>query len=359
MELNKAFDALNWDAQAHQKDGCDKNDYVLVSWTSKLSKLVRQGQPEEAICLFKRMLLLMSNQRTNYVTILSLIKAFDALNWDAPVMMVHVMVDVVLWSAMVAACVKNKDYQSLETGIHVFDGMLKKDLVSWRIVIRGYIENERCIEASNVFSKMRLLSFFAPDEFVVQDMIMALLQSGGSSARSVFDQIGCKDFIASNAMISAYTQCMLPLNAVDTFTQILDRFLLQIRKGQAGTALFDEVPFKDLICWSSMINGYVLNGYGVEALDTFSNIRQGNIEQALDFVKKMPMEPDKRIWGALLAGCRLTPGKIEIVELVVEQLATLDPQNCTHCYMILSDLYADEGRREDVEMMRRLVDENA
>ncbi|KAK8570422.1 hypothetical protein V6N13_003103 [Hibiscus sabdariffa] len=584
-----------------------ENDYVLVSWTSKLSKLVRQGQPVEAICLFKRMLLLMSNQRPNYVTILSLIKAFDSLNWDAPVMMVHGLVvktgfisepsvlttligsysvydmetcwslfnqipdkDVVLWSAMVAACVKNKDYlealelfrrmqifglkvnhvsiisilpacanlgalqlgreihgfiikrmfsrvisvqnslvdmyakcRSLETGILVFDGMLKKDLVSWRTVIRGYVENERCLEAINAFSKMQLLSFFAPDEFVVRDTIMAVLQSGESkigsafhcyilksgfldfvsvatallqmyakfgmvgSARSVFDHIGSKDVIAWNAMISAYSQSMLPLNAVDTFTQMLcmnmkpNEFSLisllhmcslmssqeasnelgdsihafiekagysrnvylssalidfYCRSGRVkqGRALFDEVPIKDLICWSSMINGYGLNGYGIEALETFSNMldfgikpneiiflsvlsacshcgleyegwnwfhcmkekynvtpklghyacmvdllsRQGNIEQALDFVKKMPTEPDKRIWGALLAGCRLTPVPIEIVEFVVEQLAILDPQNRTNYYMILSDLYADEGRVEDVERMRRLADEN-
>ncbi|XP_039004144.1 pentatricopeptide repeat-containing protein At3g26782, mitochondrial-like [Hibiscus syriacus] len=191
------------------------------------------------------------------------------------------------------------------------------------------------------------------------------------------------------------------------FSSALIDFYCRSGRVKQGRALFDEVPIKDLICWSLMINGYVLNGYGVEALETFSNMldcgikpneitflsvlsacshcgleyegwnwfhsmkekynvspklghyacmvdllsRQGNIEQALDFVKKMPMEPDKRIWGALLAGCRLTPGKIEIVEFVVEQLATLDPQNCTHYYMILSDLYADEGRGEDVESL--------
>lgn len=162
-----------------------------------------------------------------------------------------------------------------------------------------------------------------------------------------------------------------------------------------------------------MINGYGLNGYGIEALETFSNMldcgikpngvvflsvlsacshcgieydgwnwfyfmkekygitptlahyacmvdllsRQGNIEQALDFVKKMPMEPDKRIWGALLAGCRLGPCAIEIVEFVVEQLATLDPQNRNY-YMILLDLYAEEGRGEDATRLS-LVDENA
>ncbi|XWS35787.1 hypothetical protein CRYUN_Cryun20dG0025900 [Craigia yunnanensis] len=260
----------------------------------------------------------------------------------------------VLWSAMVAACVKNGDYveafelfrrmqffglkanhvsivsilpacanlgalRSLETAIRVFDGMLKKDLVSWRIVIR--------------------------DEFVLRDMIMAVLQSGESkigsayhsyivksgflafvsiatallqmyakfgmvgSARNVFDHFGNKDVIAWNAMISAYTQSRLPFNAVDTFTQMLcmnmkpnefslvsllqmcslmasqeashelgesiQAFIAKVgysknvylssalidfycRSGRVkeGKVLFNEVPTKDLICWSSLINGH-------------------------------------------------------------------------------------------------------
>ncbi|XVE77142.1 hypothetical protein DITRI_Ditri13aG0037900 [Diplodiscus trichospermus] len=585
-------------------DSYAEKDYVIISWTSKLSSLVRQGQPEEAICLFKSMLLLLSYQRPNYVTVLSLIKAFDALNSEVLIMMVHGLVvkmgfeaepsvltaliwsysvygivicwslfhqipnkDVVLWSAMVAACGKNGDYvealelfrrmqflglkanhvsivsilpacanlgtlrsgreihgfsikrmfyhitsvqnslvdmyakcRSLETALRVFDGMLKKDLVSWRTMIRGYIENECGIKAINIFSKMQRLPFLALDEFVVRDMIMAVLQSGESksgsafhccilksgflafvsiattllqmyakfgiigSARNVFDHIGNKDIIAWNAMISAYTQSRLPFNAVDTFTQMLymnmkpTEFslvsLLQMcslmashelgesihafiekvgfsrnvylssalidfycRSGRVkeGKALFDEVPTKDLICWSSLINGYGLNGYGIDALETFSKMldcgikpndiiflsvlsacshcglehegwnwfysmkekygitpklghyacmvdllsRQGNIEKALDFVKKMPMEPDKRICGALLAGCRLTPGPIEIVEFVVEKLVTLDPQNSAYYYMILADLYVEDGRGEDAERLRRLVDQNA
>ncbi|XP_039051570.1 pentatricopeptide repeat-containing protein DOT4, chloroplastic-like [Hibiscus syriacus] len=184
--------------------------------------------------------------------------------------------------------------RSLETGIHVFDGMLKKDLVSWRIVIRGYIENERCIEASNVFSKMRLLSFFAPDEFVVQDMIMALLQSGGSKIGSAFHcyilkmaswilfplQLHfCRYVIYEHEtrllQFNSLLQMCSLMSSQEASNELGDSihaFIGKIRKGQAGTALFDEVPFKDLICWSSMINGYVLNGYGVEALDTFSNM---------------------------------------------------------------------------------------
>lgn len=157
-----------------------------------------------------------------------------------------------------------------------------------------------------------------------------------------------------------------------------------------------------------MINGYGLNGCGDEALETFSEIlawgvkpnevvfisvlsacshcglehegwnyfssteqkcgiipkrpahhacmvdlltRRGNVEGALQFVNKMPVEPDKRNWGALLAGCRSTHGSIEIAELVAERFVGLDQQNTSY-YMILSNLYADQVRWGDVERLR-------
>ncbi|GMP94360.1 hypothetical protein CsSME_00043840 [Camellia sinensis var. sinensis] len=83
--------------------------------------------------------------------------------------------------------------------------------------------------------------------------------------------------------------------------------------------------------------------------------RQGHVKEALEFGKSMPIEPDKRIWGALLAGCRSICGSIEIAEFVVEQLIRLDQEN-TSCYLVLSNLYAEQFRWEDVERMRKLVD---
>lgn len=56
--------------------------------------------------------------------------------------------------------------------------------------------------------------------------------------------------------------------------------------------------------------------------------RQGNVEEALCFVNKMLMEPDRRIWGAFLAGCRSRPDvSTEMVESVLKWLSALDPEN--------------------------------
>ncbi|KAK2650297.1 hypothetical protein Ddye_017786 [Dipteronia dyeriana] len=576
-----------------------ENDDV-ISWTRRISNLVKQNNPEGAIGLFKMMLL--SDQKPNYVTVLSVSRAFGALNFEKLIKMVHGLVtkmgfesevavltsvlgfywnhdlrvarklfeeisskDVVLWSAMVAACVKNEQYMeaveyfremqlngvkpnhvsvvsilpacsyvsgglSLGKGIHgfslkrvfisftnvqnslvdmyakcgnleasigVFNGIWKKDLISWRTVIHGCVVNEGARKALNIFSMMQSCCF-EPDETILRDTIMALLQAketkDGQSfhcyimkkgfldfafigtallhmyakfgdlgtARDLFDQLNHKDLIAWSAMISLYSQGGEPYNALNTFKQMQSKNekpneftfggLLQacssmeaqefgesihahlIKAGylsntnltsalidlyckfgtiKQGKALFDELATKDLICWSSMIKGYGVNGYGDEALKIFSKMldcgvmpndvvfisvlsacsqrgrecegwnwfysmkekygitpklahyacmvdllsRRGNVEEALDFVKKMPVEPDKRIWGTLLAGCRSAHGSIETAEFVVERLSTLDPKNTTY-HMILFDLYADEGRWEDVEKLRKLVDEN-
>ncbi|KAL0397906.1 UNVERIFIED_CONTAM: Pentatricopeptide repeat-containing protein DOT4, chloroplastic [Sesamum calycinum] len=55
--------------------------------------------------------------------------------------------------------------------------------------------------------------------------------------------------------------------------------------------------------------------------------RQGNIEEALEFVNSMPIEPDRRIWGALLAGYRNIHGPTEILEIVAKKLISLNPEN--------------------------------
>ena len=117
----------------------------VVSWTSKISGLVRKNQPNEAVELFKKML--ENEERPNYVTVLSVIRAVGALDWEGMMWVVHALVikmgfesevsvltallgcyslydmgivsklfhqipskDVVLWSAMVSACVRNKQY---------------------------------------------------------------------------------------------------------------------------------------------------------------------------------------------------------------------------------------------------------
>ncbi|KAL2233890.1 pentatricopeptide repeat-containing protein At4g14170 isoform X1 [Sesamum indicum] len=576
----------------------NQND-LPKSWTSKISSLVREYRPQEAMGLFKAMLV--NEQRPNFVTVLSVIRAVGLLGSknlvcgihgysikmgliDSQVSIVTALIgvysnwdmgsawklfnrtpnkDVVLCSAMVLACVSNEEYleafklvkemmlfdiqpnhvtissilpacadlaalklgreihgysikrplychtscqnslmdmyskcRNLESALQVFRHMENKDIISWRIMIHGSVENEIPEKALLLFLELLACSVKGVDECIIQDVLGAYSQLDENhireglhslvfkmgftafisvmtellqvyvkfgdidSARNIFDQLKYKDFIAWSSMIAVYAQSTQPKNAFDilremqladqkpnefTFVSLLmactsldakeigesihaqitkdghstNAFLTsalidmycKLGRTSEGKAVFDENPSKDLICWSSMINGYGINGCGEEALHCFSNMlsygiepndvvfisllsacshcgleyegwnwfhamesmygvkpklahyacmvdmlsRQGNIEEALEFVNNMPIEPDRRIWGALLAGCRNIHGPTEILEIVAKKLISLDPENTSY-YVVLSNLYADQGRWEEVEKLRNMID---
>ncbi|KAF2282588.1 hypothetical protein GH714_043217 [Hevea brasiliensis] len=100
--------------------------------------------------------------------------------------------------------------------------------------------------------------------------------------------------------------------------------------------------------------GYGLNGCGLEASEIFSIMLNCGVKpddavilfvlstccqyglehegailrKLLNFVKEMPLEPDKRIWGALLAGCRSKRDRsIAVAKFVVQQLTASDTEN--------------------------------
>ncbi|CAA0820772.1 Pentatricopeptide repeat-containing protein [Striga hermonthica] len=576
-----------------------END-VVRSWTSRISSLVRQNRPEDALRLFKSMLA--SGERPNFVTVLSAIKAACSLGpiilacglhgfsvkmglitsqvtvvtalvgvystWDMTsawkLYLETTNKDVVLCSAMVSACVGQGNYLGafkllkemsfsnmppnhvtissvlpacadmaalylgkeihgyvirnllfvhtvcgnslldmyskcgcLEAALKVFELMESKDIVSWRIIVRGCIENKSLEKALEFFTRLRACGEEKVDECIVQEIIGAhslfgknyinhgfhtLLMKTGltayvplmteflqayarygdiESSRKIFDNLEFKDVIAWSAMISVYAQSTQPDKVFDilqqmqladekpnefTFVSLLlactsldamysgESIHAQITKNgyltntylisalidmyckfgrtRQGKAVFDENNNKkDLICWSSMINGYAINGCGEEVLECFSKMlsfgiepndvifisvlsacshcgfeyegwswfnamettygikpklahyacmvdmlsRQGNIEEALEFANNMPIEPDKRIWGAILAGCKNVDGANENLEFVSKKLIDLDPENMSN-YVVLSNLYADKGRWDEVEKLRNSVD---
>lgn len=590
--------STTWNNHVNPVDFFVENENNVISWTSKISSLVRRNKSEEAIGFFKT--LLVNEQKVNYVTMLSLIRAAGVLHSENMIRVMHGFViklglesevsvvtallsvyvswdmdivfklfegtwnkDVVLWSAMVSACVRSGMHveafngfremqyygvkpnhvtivtilpacadlgalwfgkeihgfslkalldshtniqnalvhmyakcRKFEASAKVFGGIQDKDLISWRTMISGCMVNEHPRKALNVFLIMRFCSY-RPDENSIQEALTAsiqarernvgfglhclILKSGFISfvsivtgllhmyakfgnvghARSLFIQLQQKDFIVYSAMISAYAQSEFPFDAFIifkdmqlanqkpneiTFVSLLHASTMMADKGMGESihghmkkagyssntflasalidlyckygsirqakAIFDEMPGKDLICWSSMINGYGINGYGSEALETFSNMlnsgimpndavfvsvlsacshcglddegwdwfyameekfhvspklahyacmvdmlsRRGYVKEALKFVNKLPIEPDIRIWGALLAGCRKNSDSIEVAEVAVHRLIGLDPENTSY-HVFLSNLYAEQNRWEDVNKLRSLVEE--
>lgn len=81
--------------------------------------------------------------------------------------------------------------------------------------------------------------------------------------------------------------------------------------------------------------------------------RGGLIKEAYDLVKSMPMKPNAVLWGALLSSC-CNFGDVEVAEVAVKELISLEPWNSGN-YVLLSNMYAERGKWDEVEKVRVLM----
>eukprot|EP01018_Ginkgo_biloba_P012622 Gb_01176 [translate_table: standard] len=81
--------------------------------------------------------------------------------------------------------------------------------------------------------------------------------------------------------------------------------------------------------------------------------RAGHLDEAENFIKKMPLEPDTGVWGALLGACRIYCN-MELAERVSKHLLELEPNNAGN-YVLLSNICAADGRWEDVKKVRAML----
>lgn len=169
---------------------------------------------------------------------------------------------------------------------------------------------------------------------------------------------------------------------------------------------FDQMPRRNVVSWNSMISGLAMNGHGNIGVNMFKEMkrqgiqpndvtfiavigccthaglvqrgrelfdlmikehhikprlehygcmvdllgRYGHVKEAFELIRSMPMRPSAAIWGALLSACRIH-GDLEIAEHAAKELVSLEPWNSGN-YVLLSNIYAEAGRWDDVENIR-------
>ncbi|KAL7237616.1 hypothetical protein ACSBR2_003841 [Camellia fascicularis] len=73
-------------------------------------------------------------------------------------------------------------------------------------------------------------------------------------------------------------------------------------------------------------------------------------------IRTMPMNRNATIWGALLSACR-THDNMVLAESAVKELIDIKPWNSGN-YVMLSNVYAERGKWDEVEKVRALMMEN-
>lgn len=193
----------------------------------------------------------------------------------------------------------------IEYAEKLFDEMHTKDSVSWNVLISGYVRCRRFEDAINTFKEMQRESNVKPGEAGIVSTLSACtalknLELGEEIHNYVRNELGFTTII-NNALLDMYAKC-----------------------GRLNIArkVFDEMPMKNVICWTSMISGYINCGDLKEARDLFdiSPVRDvvlwtamingyvqfNHFDEAVALFRKMQIQkvkPDKFTVVALLTGC--------------------------------------------------------
>ncbi|WVZ26002.1 hypothetical protein V8G54_004546 [Vigna mungo] len=304
--------------------------------------------------------------------------------------------DVMSWNTILNGYACNGEVKSFEK---LFDEMPKRNVYSWNGLIGGYVQNGLFNEALKSFKRMLMLPkqegeggdvLVIPNDYTVVAVLSACSRLGdlemGKWVHVYAESIGYKgNLFVGNALIDMYAKCGVIEKALD---------------------VFNWLDVKDIITWNTIINGLAIHGHAADALSLFEQMksagekpdgvtfvgilsacthmglvsdgflhfqsmvdnysvvpqiehygcmvdllgRAGLMDQAVDFVRKMPMKPDAVIWAALLGACRMYKN-VEIAEVALEQLIELEPNNPAN-FVMLSNIYKDLGRWEDVARLK-------
>ncbi|KAF8113161.1 hypothetical protein N665_0055s0026 [Sinapis alba] len=274
----------------------------------------------------------------------------------------------------------------------VFDEMPQRNVVTWSAMIYGYAQMGENVEALLMF-KEALFDNLEVNDHSFSSVISVcanstLLELGrqiqGLCIKSSFDS---SSFVGSS-LVSLYSKCGVLEGAYQAF---------------------HETPVKNLGIWNAMLKACAQHSHVQEVIElfkkmkrsgmkpnfiTFLNVlnacshaglvdegryyfdlmkeeyrieptdkhyaslvdmlaRAGKLQEALEVITNMPIDPTESVWGALLTGCTLHKNT-ELAAFAADKVFELGPVS-SGMHISLSNAYAADGRFEDAAKARKLL----
>eukprot|EP01018_Ginkgo_biloba_P009823 Gb_15506 [translate_table: standard] len=366
----------------------------VVSWNVMIAGYAQNGHVDEAIKFFKQMK--STGVKPNSISFASVLPAYAnlaALEYGKEVhediIRSGLQSDIFLGNALVDMYGKCR---SIQDARQVFDGMHERNVVSWTSMIAAYAQNAYFEETLKLFQEMQLTGL-KPNLVTYVGVLpacanLAALQHGKEVHEDIIRSGFLPDAFVGSALVDMYAKC----GSIEDARKV-----------------FDKMPKRDVVSWNAMIVGYAIHGHGKEAIELFEKMqhtsmklddvtflgilsacchaglvkdgwqyfdcmtrdydikpamehyccmvdllgRAGHLDEAQDFINKMPIKPNAAIWGSLLAACRIQKN-VELGERVAEHLFELEPKNSAH-YLLLCNIYSTAGRWDDEEKVRKMM----
>ncbi|XP_057428000.1 pentatricopeptide repeat-containing protein At5g39350-like [Lotus japonicus] len=368
----------------------------VVTWTTLINGYILNGDARSALMLCRVMLL--EGVKPNLVSVASLLSAcgsFGSLNYGkclhAWAIRQKLESEVIVETALIDMYAKcncgNLSYK-------VFMKTSKKRTAPWNALLSGFIHNSLVREAIQLFKQM-LVKDVQPDNATFNSLLPAYaVLADLKQAMNIHCYLIRSGFLyrleVASILVDIYSKC-----------------------GSLGYAhhIFNIIPLKDkdIIIWSSIIAAYGKHGHGEMAVSLFNQMvqsgvqpnqitftsvlhacshaglvdeglslfkfmlkqhqiiplvdhytciidllgRAGQLNDAYNLIRTMPIKPNHAVWGALLGAC-VSHENVELGEVAARWTFELEPEN-TGNYVLLANLYAAVGRWRDAENVRDMV----
>lgn len=272
----------------------------------------------------------------------------------------------------------------------VFEQMNERSVASWSALITAHASLGMWSDCLRLLGDMSNEGYWRAEESILVSVLSACTHLGALDlGRSVHGfllrNVSGLNVIVETSLIEMYLKC---------------------GSLYKGMCLFQKMAKKNKLSYSVMISGLAMHGYGREGLRIFTEMlelglepddivyvgvlnacshaglvqeglqcfnrmklehgieptiqhygcmvdlmgRAGKIDEALELIKSMPMEPNDVLWRSLLSASKVH-NNLQAGEIAAKQLFKLDSQKASD-YVVLSNMYAQAQRWEDVARTR-------
>ncbi|KAF3434864.1 hypothetical protein FNV43_RR21951 [Rhamnella rubrinervis] len=145
---------------------------------------------------------------------------------------------------------------------NLFDEISDRDVISWSVMIGGYVHGEEALVAIQLFRNMISEVDIEPDGLTMVSVLKACADSRNITMGTlVHKMVICRgldyDLFVGNSLIDMYSKCS---------------------DADSAFKVFKEMPRRNNVSWNSILSGFVLNERHFEALSLFKSMGNDSIE---------------------------------------------------------------------------------
>ncbi|GMH13502.1 hypothetical protein Nepgr_015343 [Nepenthes gracilis] len=234
-----------------------------VSWNIMVHGNLEQGVFEDGLWYFLQARV--AGFEPNVSTLVLVAQACRTLEWFDEGQKFHgLMLKWGFWSVISIQNSLLSMYSdaAMDSARLLFDEMPERDIISWSVMIQGYVHNELAILALQLYQVMVSGAIVEPDGQTMVSVLKACAKIGdtdmGSCIHGSIISRGLDyDVFVGNSLIDMYSKCF---------------------DADSAFRIFNQMPLKSKVSWNSILSGFVHNGMHSDALALFSSMGNGGVK---------------------------------------------------------------------------------